>query len=41
MAVSLLDVDPAKARELVNVAHQTSPYSKATPGNIAVEITVN
>ncbi|WP_404381100.1 Ohr family peroxiredoxin [Knoellia locipacati] len=33
-------VDEAKAQELVELAHQTCPYSKATRGNIDVTITV-
>jgi Ohr subfamily peroxiredoxin len=36
--VSLPGMDPDLAREVVNVAHQTCPYSKATRGNIEVEI---
>jgi Ohr subfamily peroxiredoxin len=36
--VSLPGVDPAVARALVDAAHQTCPYSKATRGNIDVEI---
>ncbi|VTR93894.1 peroxiredoxin : Peroxiredoxin, Ohr subfamily OS=Caulobacter sp. AP07 GN=PMI01_00540 PE=4 SV=1: OsmC [Gemmata massiliana] len=36
--VSLPGVDREVAKELVEVAHQTCPYSKATRGNIAVEI---
>lgn len=36
--VSLPGVDPGVARELLEVAHQTCPYSKATRGNIDVEI---
>lgn len=31
-------VDAAKARELVDLAHQYCPYSKATRGNIAVTV---
>jgi len=33
-------VDPAKAQELVDAAHGACPYSKATRGNIPVEVTV-
>ena len=36
--VSLPGVDPAVARKLIEAAHQTCPYSKATRGNIAVSI---
>ena len=36
--VSLPGLDRAVAKELVDIAHQTCPYSKATRGNIDVEI---
>ncbi|MNF15353.1 Organic hydroperoxide resistance protein OhrB [compost metagenome] len=36
--VSLPGVDPVLARTLVDAAHQTCPYSKATRGNIDVTI---
>jgi Ohr subfamily peroxiredoxin len=36
--VSLPDLDPVVARALVDAAHQTCPYSKATRGNIDVTI---
>jgi Ohr subfamily peroxiredoxin len=36
--VSLPGLEPDVARALVDAAHQTCPYSKATRGNIAVEI---
>jgi Ohr subfamily peroxiredoxin len=36
--VSLPGLEPETARALVNEAHQTCPYSKATRGNIHVEI---
>lgn len=36
--VSLPGIDPATARMLVDRAHQTCPYSKATRHNIDVEI---
>lgn len=36
--VSMPAVDPALARALVDRAHQTCPYSKATRNNIDVEI---
>lgn len=38
--VSLPGLAPELARELVNEAHQTCPYSKATKGNINVELNV-
>lgn len=34
------NVDAATARELVEKAHQVCPYSKATRGNITVELAV-
>ena len=36
--VSLPGIDSELARELVEAAHQTCPYSKATRGNIDVEL---
>jgi osmotically inducible protein OsmC len=36
--VSLPGIDPATARTLVDRAHETCPYSKATRNNINVEI---
>jgi Ohr subfamily peroxiredoxin len=36
--VSLPGLDPAVARAVVDAAHQTCPYSKATRGNIDVAI---
>ncbi|WP_395822618.1 organic hydroperoxide resistance protein [Collimonas sp.] len=36
--VSLPGIDREVARALVNAAHETCPYSKATRGNIGVEI---
>lgn len=36
--VSLPGLDPDTARAVVDAAHQTCPYSKATRGNIEVEI---
>lgn len=36
--VSLPGLDPEVARKLVDIAHQTCPYSKATRGNIDVKI---
>ena len=38
--VSLLGLDPNVARAVVDAAHQTCPYSKATRGNIDVEISL-
>ncbi|HEY1166377.1 MAG TPA: organic hydroperoxide resistance protein [Chitinophaga sp.] len=36
--VSLPGLDPEVARKLVDIAHQTCPYSKSTRGNIDVTI---
>lgn len=36
--VSVNGVDEEKARELIDKAHQACPYSKATRGNIDVEL---
>lgn len=36
--VSLPEMDRAVARAVVDAAHETCPYSKATRGNVAVEI---
>ena len=38
LSVSLPGLDPAVARALIAEAHQICPYSKATRGNIAVEL---
>ena len=38
--VSLPGLAPAQAQALVDAAHQTCPYSKATRGNIDVQIRV-
>ncbi|MGV2100962.1 organic hydroperoxide resistance protein [Rhizobium sp. 21-4511-3d] len=38
--VSLPGIDAELARELVQEAHQTCPYSKATRGNINVELNI-
>ena len=38
--VSLPGLDPLVAQELVDAAHQTCPYSKATRGNIDVSVNV-
>jgi osmotically inducible protein OsmC len=40
LKVEIPGVDRAKAEELVGLAHDTCPYSKATRGNIAVTLTV-
>ena len=40
LAVSLPGIDLAVARDLVDAAHATCPYSKATRGNIDVTITL-
>lgn len=38
--VSLPGIEPELARKIVEGAHQTCPYSKATRGNIDVELNV-
>ncbi|SEG95285.1 peroxiredoxin, Ohr subfamily [Actinacidiphila yanglinensis] len=38
LLVSIPDVDPGTAKDLVEKAHQVCPYSNATRGNIAVEL---
>jgi osmotically inducible protein OsmC len=40
LSVSLPGIERAAAQALVDAAHQTCPYSKATRGNIDVVITV-
>jgi len=40
LSVNLPGLDPAIARAVVDGAHQLCPYSKATRGNIAVELTL-
>ena len=40
LSVNINDVDHELAEELVNVAHEVCPYSKATRGNISVELEV-
>ena len=40
LAVSLPGLDPTVARTIVDGAHQLCPYSRATRGNIAVEISL-
>lgn len=39
--ISLPGVDPDVARRIVDVAHQTCPYSKATRGNIEAQINLS
>jgi len=38
LIVHLPELDREKARELAEAAHQTCPYSRATRGNISVEL---
>ncbi|MCS0638231.1 organic hydroperoxide resistance protein [Streptomyces sp. LP05-1] len=38
ISAKLPNVDPATARELIEKAHQVCPYSRATRGNITVEL---
>ncbi|MCK9684252.1 organic hydroperoxide resistance protein [Scleromatobacter humisilvae] len=40
LSISLPGLAPAVARAIVDGAHQLCPYSKATRGNIAVELTL-
>ena len=40
LSVSLPGLDPELARRVVDDAHQLCPYSKATRGNIAVQLTL-
>ncbi len=40
LEAELPGVDPGQARELVDAAHAACPYSKATRGNIPVEVRV-
>ena len=40
LKVSLPGIEPDLARALVDEAHQTCPYSKATRGNINVELSI-
>jgi Ohr subfamily peroxiredoxin len=40
LAVSLGDMDKAQAKTLVDKAHLVCPYSNATRGNIAVELSI-
>lgn len=41
LAVNLPGLTAEQARTLVEAAHQTCPYSKATRGNIGVEISIS
>jgi lipoyl-dependent peroxiredoxin len=41
LQVHLPGIDPQLARTIVEEAHQTCPYSKATRGNISVELTLS
>lgn len=36
--ISIVGVEPDVAKELVDAAHQVCPYSRATRGNINVEL---
>jgi osmotically inducible protein OsmC len=40
LAISLGDMDKAQAQNMVDKAHQVCPYSNATRGNIAVELSI-
>jgi lipoyl-dependent peroxiredoxin len=40
LKVSIPGVAPDRVRELIELAHEFCPYSKATKGNIAVTLTV-
>jgi len=40
LTINLPDLEPELARAIVDEAHQTCPYSKATRGNIAVELKI-
>ncbi|MGY2291681.1 organic hydroperoxide resistance protein [Pseudomonas sp. SDO528_S397] len=40
LTVSLPGIEPVLAQTLIDGAHQTCPYSKATRGNIEVQITL-
>jgi organic hydroperoxide reductase OsmC/OhrA len=41
MNVTLPNLDAATAEKLVQATHQFCPYSKATMGNITVQLVVN
>ncbi|UDI95117.1 organic hydroperoxide resistance protein [Pseudomonas sp. IAC-BECa141] len=40
LAVSLPEIEPEVAQQLIDAAHQNCPYSKATRNNIKVSITL-
>jgi lipoyl-dependent peroxiredoxin len=40
LAINLPGMDRAVAQDLIDTAHQVCPYSNATRGNIAVELTL-
>ncbi|MCB5180941.1 organic hydroperoxide resistance protein [Streptomyces antimicrobicus] len=40
ISATIPNVDDTKAKELIEKAHQVCPYSKATRGNITVELAV-
>lgn len=40
LAITIPDLDKAKARELVDKAHIVCPYSNATRGNVDVQLTI-
>ncbi|MFJ6798743.1 organic hydroperoxide resistance protein [Streptomyces sp. NPDC091268] len=40
ISATIPNVDPATAKDLIEKAHQVCPYSKATRGNITVELAV-
>lgn len=40
MEVHINDMDEAEAKEMAEKAHEFCPYSKATQGNIDVELTI-
>ena len=40
LVINLPGADRAQARELAEAAHQRCPYSRATRGNISVELPV-
>jgi Ohr subfamily peroxiredoxin len=40
ITLSVPGLDPAQVKDLVEAAHQVCPYSKATRGNIPVELAV-
>jgi len=40
LVINIPGADQAQARELAEAAHQRCPYSRATRGNISVELRV-